>query len=135
MSERRLVVIDPAGLHARPAARFVQVASRFASTVARMIARSRPAIPTHFFSWLGGAVRREGVGSVRRSVRWRRSEDCVISDFTMQALNPYGVLKRFISNTVTVSRPVAPERSVAVHVSADLNAHANVLRAFTCGMK
>ena len=33
MSERRLVVIDPAGLHARPAARFVQVASRFASTV------------------------------------------------------------------------------------------------------
>lgn len=33
MSERRLVVIDPAGLHARPAARFVQVASRFSSTV------------------------------------------------------------------------------------------------------
>jgi phosphocarrier protein HPr len=33
MPERRLVVIDPAGLHARPAARFVQVASRFASTV------------------------------------------------------------------------------------------------------
>jgi phosphotransferase system HPr (HPr) family protein len=34
MPERRLVVIDPAGLHARPAARFVQVASRFASSVA-----------------------------------------------------------------------------------------------------
>jgi phosphocarrier protein HPr len=33
MPERRLVVIDPAGLHARPAARFVQVASRFASAV------------------------------------------------------------------------------------------------------
>ena len=33
MFERRLVVIDPAGLHARPAARFVQVASRFQSTV------------------------------------------------------------------------------------------------------
>lgn len=33
MPERRLVVIDPAGLHARPAARFVQVASRFGSTV------------------------------------------------------------------------------------------------------
>jgi len=33
MSERRLVVIDPAGLHARPAARFVQVASRFQSAV------------------------------------------------------------------------------------------------------
>src|SRR5437870_12664369 len=34
MPERRLVVIDPAGLHARPAARFVQVASRFVSRVA-----------------------------------------------------------------------------------------------------
>jgi len=33
MPERRLVVIDPAGLHARPAARFVQVASRFTSRV------------------------------------------------------------------------------------------------------
>jgi phosphotransferase system HPr (HPr) family protein len=31
--ERRLVVVDPAGLHARPAARFVQVASRFQSAV------------------------------------------------------------------------------------------------------
>ena len=34
MPERRLVVVDPAGLHARPAARFVQVASRFQSSVA-----------------------------------------------------------------------------------------------------
>ena len=33
MSEIQLVVIDPAGLHARPAARFVQAASRFASRV------------------------------------------------------------------------------------------------------
>ncbi len=33
MPERRRVVIDPAGLHARPAARFVQVASRFTSSV------------------------------------------------------------------------------------------------------
>ena len=33
MPERRLVVVDPAGLHARPAARFVQVASRFESSV------------------------------------------------------------------------------------------------------
>jgi phosphotransferase system HPr (HPr) family protein len=33
MPERRVVVIDPAGLHARPAARFVQVASRFTSAV------------------------------------------------------------------------------------------------------
>ena len=34
MPERRIVVVDPAGLHARPAARFVQVASRFQSSVA-----------------------------------------------------------------------------------------------------
>ena len=33
MSEIRLVVIDPAGLHARPAARFVQAATRFASRI------------------------------------------------------------------------------------------------------
>jgi phosphotransferase system HPr (HPr) family protein len=33
MAEIRLVVVDPSGLHARPAARFVQVASRFTSTV------------------------------------------------------------------------------------------------------
>ena len=33
MSEIRLLVIDPSGLHARPAARFVQAASRFASRI------------------------------------------------------------------------------------------------------
>ena len=33
MAEIHLVVIDPTGLHARPAARFVQAASRFASRV------------------------------------------------------------------------------------------------------
>jgi phosphotransferase system HPr (HPr) family protein len=33
MPERRLVVKDPAGLHARPAAKFVQAASRFSSRV------------------------------------------------------------------------------------------------------
>lgn len=33
MSEVRLVVIDPSGLHARPAARFVQAASRFSSRI------------------------------------------------------------------------------------------------------
>jgi phosphotransferase system HPr (HPr) family protein len=31
--ERRFTILDPAGLHARPAARFVQVASRFASRI------------------------------------------------------------------------------------------------------
>ena len=33
MPEIRLTVIDPSGLHARPAARFVQAASRFASRI------------------------------------------------------------------------------------------------------
>ena len=33
MAERRLTVLDPAGLHARPAARIVQVASRFQSRI------------------------------------------------------------------------------------------------------
>ncbi len=32
--ERRLTVVDPAGLHARPAAKFVQAASRFQSRIA-----------------------------------------------------------------------------------------------------
>jgi phosphotransferase system HPr (HPr) family protein len=31
--DRRLTILDPAGLHARPAARFVQVASRFTSRI------------------------------------------------------------------------------------------------------
>lgn len=34
MPDLRLTVIDPSGLHARPAARFVQAASRFSSRVA-----------------------------------------------------------------------------------------------------
>ena len=33
MAEITLTVIDPSGLHARPAARFVQAASKFASRV------------------------------------------------------------------------------------------------------
>jgi phosphotransferase system HPr (HPr) family protein len=33
MADRQLTILDPAGLHARPAARFVQVASRFASRI------------------------------------------------------------------------------------------------------
>ena len=33
MPEVRLQVIDPSGLHARPAARFVQAASRYASRI------------------------------------------------------------------------------------------------------
>ena len=34
MAQIRLLVIDPSGLHARPAARFVKAASRFSSRIA-----------------------------------------------------------------------------------------------------
>ena len=33
MAQIRLVVVDPSGLHARPAAKFVKAASRFASRI------------------------------------------------------------------------------------------------------
>jgi phosphocarrier protein FPr len=33
MPDRTLTILDPSGLHARPAARFVQVASRFTSRI------------------------------------------------------------------------------------------------------
>jgi phosphocarrier protein HPr len=33
MAEIRLLVVDPSGLHARPAAKFVKAASRFASRI------------------------------------------------------------------------------------------------------
>ena len=33
MPDRHFTMLDPSGLHARPAARFVQVASRFASRI------------------------------------------------------------------------------------------------------
>jgi phosphocarrier protein HPr len=33
MAEIRLLVVDPSGLHARPAARFVKAASRFSSRI------------------------------------------------------------------------------------------------------
>jgi phosphocarrier protein len=33
MAELRLQVVDPSGLHARPAAKFVQAASRFSSRI------------------------------------------------------------------------------------------------------
>jgi phosphotransferase system HPr (HPr) family protein len=56
MPERRLVVIDPAGLHARPAARFVQIASRFASTVTIRLA-DRTADAKSLIAVLGLTIR------------------------------------------------------------------------------
>jgi phosphotransferase system HPr (HPr) family protein len=56
MSEVRLVIVDPAGLHARPAARFVQTASRFESRVLLGIG-DRTADAKSLISLLGLAVR------------------------------------------------------------------------------
>jgi phosphotransferase system HPr (HPr) family protein len=56
MPEMRMTVIDESGLHARPAARFVQAASRFAS---RIVIRNgeREADAKSLISLLGLAVR------------------------------------------------------------------------------
>ena len=56
MPEIRMTVIDTSGLHARPAARFVQAASRFAS---RIVIRSgeRQADAKSLISLLGLAIR------------------------------------------------------------------------------
>ena len=55
MAERTLTVIDPAGLHARPAARFVQIANRFGS---RILIRNadREADPKSLIALLGLTV-------------------------------------------------------------------------------
>jgi len=63
MPEIRMTVIDESGLHARPAARFVQAASRFASHI---VIRSgeREADAKSLISLLGLAVRLSSVITV-----------------------------------------------------------------------
>jgi phosphotransferase system HPr (HPr) family protein len=63
MPEIRMTVIDESGLHARPAARFVQAASRFASHI---IIRNgeREANAKSLISLLGLAVRLSSVITV-----------------------------------------------------------------------
>jgi phosphotransferase system HPr (HPr) family protein len=56
MGEMRFVLVDPSGLHARPAARFVQTASRFRSTVT-IIHGLREANAKSLLSLLGLALR------------------------------------------------------------------------------
>lgn len=56
MPEVRLTVIDPTGLHARPAARFVQAASRFRSRIA-VETGGQEADAKSLLSLLGLAVR------------------------------------------------------------------------------
>jgi len=63
MPEIRMTVIDESGLHARPAARFVQAASRFSS---RIVIRNgeREADAKSLISLLGLAVRLSSVITV-----------------------------------------------------------------------
>ena len=63
MPEIRMTVIDESGLHARPAARFVQAASRFTS---RIVIRNgeREADAKSLISLLGLAVRLSSVITV-----------------------------------------------------------------------
>jgi phosphocarrier protein len=56
MAEMRLTMLDPAGLHARPAAHFVQVASRFRSQVA-ILHDGREANAKSLISILGLGIR------------------------------------------------------------------------------
>jgi phosphotransferase system HPr (HPr) family protein len=58
MAEVRLLVIDPSGLHARPAARFVQAASRFQSRIAIRL-EGREADAKSLVSLLGLTIRPE----------------------------------------------------------------------------
>jgi phosphocarrier protein len=56
VAEVRFTMLDPSGLHARPAARFVQVASRFASRVA-VVHDGREADAKSLLSLLGLGLR------------------------------------------------------------------------------
>jgi multiphosphoryl transfer protein len=60
MAERTLTVIDPAGLHARPAARFVQIANRFGSRIVIRHA-NREADAKSLIALLGLTLRPESV--------------------------------------------------------------------------
>jgi phosphotransferase system HPr (HPr) family protein len=63
MPEIRMTVIDESGLHARPAARFVQAASRFASRIS-IRNGEREADAKSLISLLGLAVRLSSVITV-----------------------------------------------------------------------
>ena len=60
MAERTMTVIDPAGLHARPAARFVQIANRFGSRIVIRHA-DREADAKSLIALLGLTLRPESV--------------------------------------------------------------------------
>jgi phosphotransferase system HPr (HPr) family protein len=84
MPEIRMTVIDASGLHARPAARFVQAASRFAS---RIVIRNgdREADAKSLISLLGLAIRRSSQITVAAE-----GSDAEIALATLAAeLSPY----------------------------------------------
>ena len=88
MPEIRMTVIDESGLHARPAARFVQAASRFAS---RIVIRNgdREADAKSLISLLGLAVRLSSVITVAAE---GSDADAALASLTAE-LSPYATLK------------------------------------------
>ena len=88
MPEIRMTVIDESGLHARPAARFVQAASRFAS---RIVIRNgdREADAKSLISLLSLAVRLSNVITVRAE---GSDADVALASLAAE-LSPYVTLK------------------------------------------
>ena len=84
MAERTLTVIDPAGLHARPAARFVQIANRFASRIAIRHAE-READAKSLIALLGLTIR---PGTVISLVAEGADEDIALAAL-IEELTPY----------------------------------------------
>ena len=84
MAERTLTVIDPAGLHARPAARFVQIANRFGSRIAIRHAE-READAKSLIALLGLTIR---PGSVIALVAEGDDEEAALAALTDE-LTPY----------------------------------------------
>ena len=91
MPDLRLIVIDPAGLHARPAARFVQAASRFTSRIT-IRHDGREADAKSLIALLGLTIRPSSeIIAQRRRTRRRRSAPCARganSRPTSRAANP-----------------------------------------------
>jgi phosphocarrier protein FPr len=84
VAERTLTVIDPAGLHARPAARFVQIANRFASRIVIRHAE-READAKSLIALLGLTIR---PGSVISLVAEGGDEEAALAALT-EELTPF----------------------------------------------
>jgi phosphotransferase system HPr (HPr) family protein len=101
MPEIRMTVIDESGLHARPEARFVQAASRFAS---RIVIRNgeREADAKSLISLLGLAVRQSSVIAVAAE---GSDADAALASLAA-ALSPYVTPLESASGKVASEEPL-----------------------------